>query len=45
LQDSHSFRYGLINMGANSELELERDFDTASSMLNYQLEPVPTSKT
>lgn len=40
LQDSHSFRYGLINMGADSQEELVQNFDKASSMLNYQLEPV-----
>jgi len=40
LQDAHSFRYGLINIGADSEEELVDDFETARSMLNYQLEPV-----
>lgn len=40
LQDAHSFRYGLINMGADSEDELVRDFENAAKMLNYQLEPV-----
>ncbi|MBX9950328.1 MAG: ATP-grasp domain-containing protein [Candidatus Obscuribacterales bacterium] len=40
LQDAHSYRYGLINMGADSEEELVRDFENASNMLNYQLEPV-----
>ncbi|MCC6980779.1 MAG: ATP-grasp domain-containing protein [Candidatus Melainabacteria bacterium] len=40
LQDAHSFRYGLINMGADSEDELVRDFEKAADMLNYQLEPV-----
>lgn len=40
LQDSHSFRYGLINMGANSEDDLIRDFEAASKMLDYKLEPV-----
>lgn len=40
LQDAHSYRYGLINMGADSEDDLVRDFENASKMLNYQLEPV-----
>ncbi len=40
LQDAHSFRYGLINMGADSEDELVKNFQTAADMLNYQLEPV-----
>lgn len=40
LQDSHSFRYGLINMGSDSEEELVRDFEMAADMLNYQFEPV-----
>lgn len=39
LQDAHSYRYGLINMGADSEEELVADFESASKMLNYQLEP------
>jgi len=40
LQDAHSYRYGLINMGADSEEELVADFENASKMLNYQLEPI-----
>ncbi|HNB21475.1 MAG TPA: ATP-grasp domain-containing protein [Candidatus Melainabacteria bacterium] len=40
LQDSHSYRYGLINMGADSEEELVQNFDTASKMLDYQLDPI-----
>ncbi len=40
LQDSNSFRYGLINMGADSQEELVKNFEKASSMLNFQLEPV-----
>ncbi len=40
LQDSHSFRYGLVNMGADSEEQLVKNFEEASKMLNFQLEPV-----
>ncbi len=40
LQDSNSFRYGLINMGADSQEELVQNFENASNMLNFQLEPV-----
>lgn len=44
LQDAHSFRYGLINMGASSEAELESNFKDASRMLKFEFEPVMPSK-
>ncbi|MBC7998039.1 MAG: ATP-grasp domain-containing protein [Leptolyngbya sp.] len=43
-QDSHSFRYGLINMGAGSEEELEKNFEEACSILEFDLQPVLTAK-
>lgn len=39
-QDANSYRYGLINMGAQSEVQLEENFEDASAMLDYELEPV-----
>lgn len=41
-QDAQSFRYGLINMGASSEDELEKNFEDACAMLDFDLQPVLT---
>ncbi|MHB1248868.1 MAG: ATP-grasp domain-containing protein [Polaromonas sp.] len=40
VQDASSFRYGLIDLGAQSEAELEEKFETCKSMLPFDLEPV-----
>jgi len=39
MQDSHSFRYGLVNIGAGSEAELERKFADIQSRLDFQFAP------
>jgi len=39
MQDSHSFRYGLVNIGAGSERELEMKFARIQSRLDYQFAP------
>jgi hypothetical protein len=36
MQDSHSFRYGLVNIGAGSERELEAKFARIQSRLDFQ---------
>jgi len=40
MQDVSSYRYGLINIGANSVEELEEKFETCKSMLGFQFAPV-----
>ncbi len=42
MQDARSFRYGLINIGASSEPELERKFAHIQSRLDFQFAPVST---
>jgi biotin carboxylase len=39
MQDSHSFRYGLVNIGADSERELESKFAAIQSRLEFQFAP------
>ena len=39
MQDSHSFRYGLVNIGAASEAELERKFAQIQRRLDFRLAP------
>jgi hypothetical protein len=39
MQDSQSFRYGLVNIGAGSEAELERKFADIQSRLEFRLAP------
>jgi biotin carboxylase len=36
MQDGKSFRYGLINIGANSHAELEAKFELCQSLLEFQ---------
>lgn len=43
MQDAQSFRYGLINIGANSECELERKFTHIQSRLDFQFAPAPAA--
>jgi biotin carboxylase len=38
LQDTASYRYGLVNIGANSEKELVDKFEDIKSMLDYRFE-------
>jgi biotin carboxylase len=40
MQDAHSFRYGLVNIGADSERELESKFASIQSRLDYQFAPM-----
>ena len=40
MQDAQSFRYGLVNVGANSEHELEEKFASIAERLDFQLVPV-----
>jgi biotin carboxylase len=39
-QDAQSFRYGLVNIGADSERELEEKFDAIAERLEFRLVPV-----
>jgi biotin carboxylase len=39
-QDAFSFRYGLIDLGAQSEAELEQKFEKCMSILDFKFEPV-----
>lgn len=39
MQDAQSFRYGLINIGADSESELERKFAHIQSRLDFRFAP------
>ena len=39
MQDAHSFRYGLVNIGAASEAELERKFAAIQRRLRFELAP------
>lgn len=39
MQDSHSFRYGLVNIGAESERELEAKFERIKRRLPYRFAP------
>ncbi len=41
MQDAQSFRYGLINIGADSEGELERKFAQIKSCLDFRFAPAP----
>lgn len=43
MQDSHSFRYGLVNIGADSERDLERKFAHIQSRLDYRFAPARTA--
>jgi biotin carboxylase len=40
MQDAGSFRYGLVNIGANSEGELEEKFAAIARELKFEFEPV-----
>ena len=40
MQDAQSFRYGLVNIGADSERELEEKFDAIAERLEFRLVPV-----
>jgi len=40
MQDTESFRYGLIHLGAMSSEEIEENFQTAQKMLSFEFEPV-----
>ncbi len=40
VQDASSFRYGLIDLGAQSESELEEKFEACKQMLKFHFEPV-----
>lgn len=40
VQDSYSYRYGLVHIGADSEQELEQKFEDIKRLLPYKLEPV-----
>ena len=40
MQDSHSFRYGLVHIGADSERELEEKFARIKSRLDFRFGPV-----
>lgn len=40
MQDGKSYRYGLINIGADSEEELSAKLEQCQSMLDFQLAPV-----
>ena len=39
MQDSHSLRYGLVNIGAESERELEAKFERIKRRLPYRFAP------
>lgn len=39
MQDANSYRYGLVNIGADSEEELETNFELCKNILNFQLAP------
>jgi biotin carboxylase len=41
VQDTVSYRYGLIDIGANSAAELEEKFEICKSMLNFDFAPLP----
>lgn len=43
-QDAQSFRYGLINLGATSEEDLERRFAVCRNILNFDFRPVAEFK-
>lgn len=43
MQDVGSYRYGLINIGANSESELDAKFEHCRSLLPFTFQPVSTS--
>jgi hypothetical protein len=40
VQDAISFRYGLIDLGAQSESELEEKFEACKQMLKFHFEPI-----
>ena len=40
MQDAGSFRYGLVNIGADSTEDLEEKFELCKTMLDFELEPV-----
>ena len=40
MQDAQSFRYGLVNIGADSEHELEEKFAAIAERLDFRLVPV-----
>ncbi len=43
MQDVKSYRYGLINIGADSEEELLAKFEDCQNMLDFQLAPISSS--
>jgi biotin carboxylase len=43
MQDSHSFRYGLVNIGADSERELEAKFARIQSRLDFRFASAATA--
>lgn len=40
VQDTESYRYGLIDLGASDESELESNFEICKQMLPFEFEPV-----
>jgi len=44
MQDSYSFRYGWINLGAKSRAELRRRFRRALKMLKFDFQPLEAPK-
>jgi biotin carboxylase len=40
VQDTQSYRYGLIDLGATNETELESNFEICKQMLQFEFEPV-----
>ena len=45
MQDAQSFRYGLVNIGANSEQELDEKFAAIAERLEFQLVPLRAAAT
>ena len=43
MQDAHSFRYGLVSIGADSEQELDGKFAAIAERLEFQLAPVQSA--
>lgn len=44
MQDVSSYRYGLVNIGADSEAELEEKFETCKGLLPFEFAPVRVSR-
>ena len=45
MQDSHSFRYGLVNIGADSERDLEAKFERIKGRLDFRFAPIAAAAT